>query len=72
MFHSENFDRSKNDKMLSTKDEKAASVTLEQRFDPTGMFHWCPTQPFEDIIIVGTQSTLPSHILFLVDKYAPC
>ena len=32
------------------RDEKSSAP--EQRFDPTGMFHWCPAKNIEECIIV--------------------
>jgi len=51
--------KSKSENKKERGDEK--SSTPEQRFDPTGMFHWCPTKNMDECIIEN-MPTPPSNL----------
>ncbi|XP_067937566.1 calcium-activated potassium channel slowpoke-like isoform X2 [Watersipora subatra] len=56
-------------KNKTDKKSEDKPATPEQRFDPTGMFHWCPEQDVTDCLVTNMQtppSSLSHHIVVCI------
>ena len=60
-------ERSKNSKFdVGIADDQARDfdfVATEMKYDSTGMFHWTPSRPIEDCILVCLISTKMSFVI---------